>query len=369
MTAPAPYRAIWTYAPDLADRGLPGAVSRLVDSGITHISVATAYHPVEALVLGGTAPTWLSESMSVDYLAGPAAQGTRAEAGVVEAIRSAAGDAGLELTCWLVLNHTSIATARADLATHLVGGRVHRAALCPSNPEARQMVLDLVGRAEDQIRPAALDLESLGWNTRPVAGRVKVGVRLTDLAEYLISLCRCERCLDGDLAFGAQLERWLAEELERETDRWPTDAFIDAHPALAALQARREDVITGLASDIRRVTTSALHVVHSGRLDIAALDLGRLEAVVDRLTVLAYSGNANDIADALHRPIASFGADRVVVGLTATHPELASAAGWQAQLEAAAAVGVRSWSAANLSLINDRRLGWIRPLETAEGAG
>jgi hypothetical protein len=370
VTAPAPYRAIWTYADALADRGLPASVSRLVECGITHVSVATAYHPVEALILGGVEPAWLSEMMSVDYLDGPAAPGVRAGgAGVVKAIRSAAIETGLEFSCWLVLNHTSIATARPDLAAQLVGGRVHRAALCPSNPEARQLVLALVRRAEDQLRPAVVDLESLGWNTRPVAGRVKVGVRLTDLAEYLVSLCRCERCLDGDMALGAQLERWLDDELQRETDRWSTAEFLDANPGLAALQARREEVVIGLASEIRGITSGAIHVVHSGRLDIAALDLERLATVVDRMTVLAYSGNANEIAGVLSQPVATFGADRVVVGLTATYPELTSAAAWQAQLHAAAAVGVRSWSAANLSLITSRRLGWIRPLATAEAAG
>ena len=208
---------------------------------------------------------------------------------------TAAAAAGLDLTAWLVLFNSSLATERPDLAVRPLGGPPQPSLLCPSNPAVREYAVALAREVDERFAPAALDLETVGWGAIP---QPKIGVPLGESERFLVSVCFCDACR-ALVGAPAGIEELLAESDE-----------------LAAFQTAREQVVLDLVREIAASVSARVHVVHWGDPRQAGIDYAALASEADRIVVLGY-GDQTDIARAV--PLA--GPGRLVAGLSLCAPE------------------------------------------------
>lgn len=359
------YRAVWAYPMDLIERGLEREVAPLARSGLTAVSVATAYHPVEALLPENPVRRWLVMPESEVFLPleprrtgalRPVVSRGASVVPIAEALRRH----GLALTAWLVLTHSSLAARHPRVAARLVGGRVHRAALCPAHEAVQDYLVGLVEETERILAPEALDLESLGWNATFNPARVKVGLDVSPVASYLAALCVCGRCA---LREDRSLVRWMGVALGDALHgraRWSSVAeLLEDQPDLGAFQRRREAVVTQLLGTLRASTRAPIHLVHGGEFPAAGLDRAAIAPLIERHTPLAYAPDPRVVRTVLDRASGWLGPERTVAGLSLQTQETPRRSTWRRVHAAVAASGVESWSVYNHSLVDARRLAWL----------
>src|SRR5205085_2219456 len=149
--------------------GPPAELEELRALGFTAVSVAAAYHSVQAFLPENPKRPWLTALRSqLHYRADPSRYGALAPvAGDVDepfAIAAeAVGAAGLDLVAWLVLCHSSLGTDRPELAPRPLGAEPIPGALCPAQPAVREYVCALAAEVDERFSPTALDLETPGW--------------------------------------------------------------------------------------------------------------------------------------------------------------------------------------------------------------
>jgi hypothetical protein len=272
----------------------------------------------------------------------------------VVARRTAA--AGLNLTAWIVLLHSSLASAHPELAVRPLGGPTQPGLLCPSHAAVAEYAVALVREIDELFAPAALDLETTGWGTVPHHPHAKVAMPLGASGRFLLSLCFCDSC--RALA-SPDLPTWVAGRLEAElrgaTEPVDVEELLAENLALAAFQAARESVVVELVRAIAGAVHARVHVVHWGEPRQAGVDYAALASVADRIVVLGYA-DVGGIADAARL----VGAGRVVAGLSLCAPETPDEQTFARAVAATRAVGVDEISVYNHSLVDGARLRWAR---------
>ena len=178
---PLPFRSIWAYPRDLVERGADRELAELRELGFSAMSVAAAYHSVQAYLPENPHRAWWTSPRSqLHYRADPARYGSLAPVqGEPDAPFAAAADAvgrsGLDLIAWLVLCHSSLGTDHPELALRPLGGDPVPGALCPSQPAVQEYVCALAAEVDERFAPAVLDLETPGWVVLPHHHHGKIG--------------------------------------------------------------------------------------------------------------------------------------------------------------------------------------------------
>jgi hypothetical protein len=363
----ASYRAAWAYPWDLVDRGTAACLQELAELGFTAVSAAAVYHSVQAFLPENPRRRWfVAERSHANYTPDRSRYGRlfppAPMPGDGESLERVAGElrrAGLDLTAWVVLLHTSLARQHPELAARPLGGPPQPGVLCPANPEVVEYAVAVAREIDERFAPAALDLEIAGWAAIPHHHHGKVGVALGASGQYLLSLCFCDRC--RALA-RPELPSWVAgrvgDELRGNLAPVPVDELIAGHPDLAAFQAAREQVVSDLVRSIATAVSARVHVVHWGEPRQAGIDYAALAGACDRLVVLDY-GLGGDvpgarIADAAERA----GGDRVIAGMSLCAPETPDEEAFARTKDEVARAGVQQVSVYNHSLVDRARLRW-----------
>ena len=368
------YRAVWAYPWDMADRGVAASLDELAELGFTAVSAAAVYHSVQAFLPENPRRRWfVSERSHANYTAEPARYGRLrppdpmpGDHDSLATVASAVASAGLDLTAWVVLLHTSLARAHPELAARPLGGPPQPGVLCPASPEVAEYAVALAREIDERFAPAAFDLETAGWAAIPHHHHAKVAVTLGASGRYLLSLCFCDRC--RALA-SPDLPAWAARRIDGELRGTiaptPVDQLIAEHPELAAFQAARERVVCDLVRSVREAVSARVHVVHWGEPRQAGVDYAALATVCDRLVVLDYGLGGGVpgalIADAAERA----GADRVIAGVSICAPETPDEHAFADKLREVAGCGVEEISVYNHSLVDRARLRFAAPQRVA----
>jgi hypothetical protein len=320
------------------------------------VSVAASYHSVQAYLPENPQRAWLTELRSqLHYRAASSRYGVLTPvpgdedevfAGAAEAVSAS----GLDLIAWLVLCHSSLGTDHPELALHPLGGAPVPGALCPAQPAVREYACALASEVDDRFAPATLDLETPGWITLPHHHHGKVGAQLGSGARFVAGLCLCTACARlGAADLGARL-RNCGPAIE-------LDELLE-DPELAAFQRAREDVVTDLVSTLAAAVKAKVHVSHWGDPRPAGVDYEALSNAADRVTILAYTADPEEVERILAPVIAACGADRVVAGLTLCHPEMPDEATFRACIDRCRTLGIATVSIYNHSLVDRARLRW-----------
>jgi hypothetical protein len=274
-------------------------------------------------------------------------------------VAAAVAAAGLNLTAWVVLLHSSLANAHPELAVRPLGGPPQTGLLCPSNHTVAEYAVGVAREIDERFAPAALDLETPGWGAVPHHQHAKVAVPLGPSGRFLLSLCFCETC--SALA-SPSLQAWVASRLESElrgTARpVEVEELLAESPELARFQAARERVVAELVRAIAGSVSARVQVVHWGEPRQAGIDYGALASVADRIVVLDYGQGGRAPGATIAEAARLAGADQIVAGLSVCAPETPAEQAFVAAAGAAAAVGVEAMSVYNHSLVDATRLRW-----------
>lgn len=348
---------------DLVDREPGACLEEIAELGFTAVSVAAVYHSVQAFLPENPRRRWFTTARShANYRADPSRYpGLRPpepleDGESFEVVATMAAAAGLNLTAWIVLLHSSLASAHPELAMRPLGGPAQPGLLCPSNPAVAEYAVALVREIDERFTPAALDLETTGWGAVPHHPHAKVAMPLGASGRFLLSLCFCDACR---ALVSPDLPAWVAGRLESElrgtTEPVEVEELLTENAELTAFQAARETVVLDLVQEIAGAVDARVHVVHWGEPRQAGIDYAALASVADRIVVLGYA-DIGEIADAARLA----DANRVVAGLSVCAPETADEEAFARAVAAARTIGVEEISVYNHSLVDSVRLRWAR---------
>ena len=246
-------KAVWAYPWDLVERGAEAELAELARYGYDTVSVAAAYHAVQALAPENPRRLWYTRSSSTLHFAADrgrygAVAPLPAQAGEpFAAAAEAAAGAGLALVAWLVVLHTSLAAEHPGLAVRPLGSAPLGGYLCPAQPAVVEYAAALAADVASRFAPAALDLETAGYggSAPPPARQARRAARRG--RAYLAALCWCDACARmGPPGVEAEAERRLRRELRGEAAAQTLDELLDESPALAERQRGRESAVGAL---------------------------------------------------------------------------------------------------------------------------
>lgn len=298
-------------------------------------------------------------------------------------VREQADRMGLGLVAWIVCLHTSGQASRhADAAQTTVYGDPLEFALCPSHPDVREYVTQLVVDVAVNYEPSAVELESVEYLPFGHGHHHELsGVRLDAYQEFLLGLDFNPHTKADMEQRGVDVER-VASFVRRELDR-----FFDRHveetgvgfdylpqvllrnPDLLEFLRARESIITELITDIAQAvhaeSRSKVHVIlsmwkplHLGWVE--GYDAARLLPVVDRLGLPAYYEPAGIAREVVHlgREISDFA--KVTALIDAGAPLTTVPADLVTAVDTVRGFGIDHLNFYNYSLIRRENLDWIR---------
>ncbi len=250
------YRALYTYAWDLADEGLEVALGRIRPTGINTITLAASYHAgkfVRPHGVGGK--VYFPADGTVYFQARPERYGQIkplinplvAEFDALAELEKQAPD--LDRVAWVVCCHnTPLGQLHPDFTARNAFGDPYPYSLCPAHPAVRDYVVNLCSDLADRYDLAGLALETPGWLPYDHGFHHEFALLPLDrFAKTLLALCFAESTRHAAHAAGidadrlqaktrALLERWFAADLavpdQLATEWWLAEIVSDPEFAL-----------------------------------------------------------------------------------------------------------------------------------------
>jgi hypothetical protein len=275
------YKAIYTYAWDLADAGPTHATRQFRSFGLDTVTIAGSYHAGKFLrPHGESGKVTFPEDGTVYFQADPGRYGAiKPVANALlkerDVLRELCGDGAMSVNVWLVLMHnTLLGTRHPDAVVTNAFGDRYVYNLCPSAPEARAYAIGLARDVTESYPVAGVSLETPGF--LPYAHGFHHEFALNRPNRWLdsqLGLCFCPHCLAGAKKAGVDAERlkaqvaqdvsaYLASDVDFPSDMaeafWLADTRLDGE--LAAFLDWRCSVVTSLVSEIRSLVRKDANV-------------------------------------------------------------------------------------------------------------
>ena len=266
------YKAIYTYAWDLAEEGVSKAVGQFEALGLDTVTIAGSYHAGKFLRPHGRAgKVYFPEDGTVYFKANPARYGAikpvaNSLLSTQDVLRELTSQSAMKTNVWLVLLHnTLLGSAHPDSAVSNAFGDRYIYNLCPSAPDARAYAIGLAQDVTETYPVGGLSMETPGF--LPYAHGFHHEFALNRPNRWLdsqLGLCFCPHCLKGAKAAGINAARlktqvaedvsaYLASDLDYPADMaeafWAADTRTDGD--LKAYLDWRFTVVTSLVRDIR----------------------------------------------------------------------------------------------------------------------
>lgn len=383
------YRAFYSYAWDILERGIPNVIDEVTGLGMNTLSVAGAYHAGKFLRPRGTGgKTYFPEDGTVYFRPDMARYGKikpianhLLDEHDVFAELTAAG--GIQVNAWMVLLHnTRLGMAHPEATVETAFGDRLVYSLCPSNPDARELAVALCKDVTDRYPVIGLSIETPGF--LPSVHGYHHEFNLVKPNRWLdnqLGLCFCEHCRAGAKRAGidadglrakvrADVESYLASDIDLPDDMadamWLADTRTE--PQMAAFLTWRCAVVTSLVAEIREAVRkdAAVAIIPSvarptGGAWYEGTDLKALAAAAGIIEACFYEPSAARVlADAwdVKRRIGDAGALRGI--MRAGHPDLNSAGEVAAAVAGLRAAGIEDVAFYNYGFYRQRSFDWIR---------
>lgn len=266
------YRAIYTYAWDLAETGVTAAVAEFRALGLDTVTYAGSYHAGKFLrPHGNRGKVYFPEDGTVYFRADPGRYGAiKPVANSLlagrDVLRELTEAKGIASNVWLVLLHNALLGTAHPLATvaNAFGDR-YIYSLCPSAPEARAYAVGLARDVTENYPVTGISLESPGF--APYVHGFHHEFALNQPNRWLdsqLGLCFCDHCLAGAKKAGIDsaalkvrvardISDYLASDIDFPADMaeafWLADTRSDGQ--LKAYLDWRCAVVTSLVAEIR----------------------------------------------------------------------------------------------------------------------
>lgn len=382
------YRAIYTYAWDLAETGVPAAIDEFRALHLDTVTIAGSYHAGKFLRPHGQhGKVAMLEDGTVYFHADPSRYGAiKPIANSIlrdtDVLRELTARTDIATNVWLVLLHnTTLGTAHPDSVVRNAFGDPYYYNLCPSAPEARAYAIGLARDVTESYDVSGLSLEAPGFTPYAHGYHHEFALnRSNRWLDSLLGLCFCDHCVAAAQAQGidarrlkaqvaADITAYLDSDVDFPDDMaeafWTADLRADAD--LARYMDFRSATVTSLIGEIRAAVRQevAIAVIPSvarptGGAWYEGTDLRALAEVTGIIEACFYEPSsarvAADLFD-LKRRLRGTGKLRGI--LRPAHPDLSSKPDFLAAVELLKAGGVTELAFYNWGHLRRRNLAWI----------
>ena len=263
------YRAIYAYAWDIAEVGVPAFVSETKALGLDTVTLAGSYHAGKFLrPKGKSGKVYFPEDGTAYFRTVPKRYGKikPLENSLLEqgdTLKALCG-ADIAVNAWMVLLHnTRLGTLHPDSTVENAFGDRYVYSLCPSAPEVRDYAVALCKDVTESYPVIGVSLETPGFLPYQHGFHHEFALlRQNKWLDAQLGLCFCEHCLRGAAQRGidsAGLKKTVADAVETYLDGdldFPDDmaeAFwlADVLGEMGAYLRYRCDTVTSLVAEIR----------------------------------------------------------------------------------------------------------------------
>lgn len=382
------YRAIYTYAWDLAETGIGDACSAFQQLGLDTVTMAGSYHAGKFLRPHGKAgKVYFPEDGTVYFNADPSRYGAikprpNTLLQSTDILRALTDQGDLAVNAWMVLLHnTPLGMAHPDSVVRNAFGDPYYYNLCPSAPEARAYAMGLCRDVTESYPVSGLSLESPGF--APYAHGYHHEFALMKSNRWLesqLGLCFCTHCVAAAGAQGIDaqrlkaqttddIERYLASDIDFPPDMaeafWLAD--IQADGDLRRYMDFRSGVVTSLANEIRAAVRSDATVAiipsvarPTGGAWYEGSDLAALAATTGIIEACFYEPSAERVKSDLFDIVRRLRGQGKIRGiLRPSYPDLASKGEFLAAVAALREGGVDELAFYNWGHLRPSNLAWI----------
>lgn len=382
------YRAIYTYAWDLAETGIATAVTEFHALHLDTVTIAGSYHAGKFLRPHGTGgKVAMLEDGTVYFHADPSRYGTiKPIANSIlkgtDVLRELTARTDIATNVWLVLLHnTTLGTAHPDSVVRNAFGDPYYYNLCPSAPAARAYAIGLARDVTESYDVSGLSLEAPGFTPYAHGYHHEFALnRANRWLDSLLGLCFCDHCVAAAESQGidarrlkaqvaADITAYLDSDVDLPDDMaeafWTADLRADAD--LSRYLDFRSATVTSLVAEIRaavrpEVTIAVIPSVArpTGGAWYEGTDLRALAETTGIIEACFYEPSsarvAADLFD-LKRRLRGTGKLRGI--LRPAHPDLSSKPDFLAAVELLKAGGVTELAFYNWGHLRRRNLAWI----------
>lgn len=382
------YKAIYTYAWDLAEAGVTSATDEFLGLGLDTVTLAGSYHAGKFLRPHGKAgKVYFPEDGTVYFHADASRYGAiKPVANSLLAERDVLGELveqnDMAVNVWLVLMHnTRLGMAHPDSVVRNAFGDPYYYNLCPSAPDARGYAIGLARDVTTSYRVSGISMESPGFAPYVHGFHHEFALMKSNRwLESMLGLCFCDHCVAGAEETGIDARRFKAEVagdieayLNSDID-YPEDmaeafwrADIAAKGDLRRYLDFRSDVVTSLVAEIRQSVRDDVNVavIPSVARPTAGAwyegsDLGALAKTAGIVETCFYEPDAmrvkSDLFDIRRR---LNGAGKLRGILRPSYPDLSTQAEFMAAIEALRGGGVDELAFYNWGHLRKANLAWI----------
>ncbi|MDF1775979.1 MAG: hypothetical protein P1V13_08120 [Rhizobiaceae bacterium] len=382
------YKAIYTYAWDLAEAGVPAATKEFLGLGLDTVTLAGSYHAGKFLrPHGKNGKVYFPEDGTVYFHADPSRYGAiKPVANSVLAERDVLSELieqnEMAVNVWLVLLHnTRLGMANPNSVVRNAFGDPYYYNLCPSAPEARAYAIGLARDVTQSYQVSGISMEAPGFTPYAHGFHHEFALMKTNpWLENMLGLCFCDHCVAGAEKAGVDARRFKAEvagDIEAYLDSdidTPTDmaeafwrADIAANGDLRRYLDYRSGVVTSLVAEIRASVRSDVNVAvipsvarptagawyEGSDLNALARTAGIVETCFYEPDAMRVKADLFDIRRRLK------GAGKLRGILRPSYPDLSTQAEFMAAIEALRDGGVDELAFYNWGHLRKANLAWI----------
>ena len=381
------YRAIYSYAWDVAERPLADFAREVRGLGLNTVTLAGSYHAGKFIrPRGKQGKVYFPEDGTVYFRADPRRYGRiKPIANSLNTDRDVfreLSDAGVAVNAWMVLLHnTRLGAAYRDATVENAFGDRYVYSFCPSAPEAREYAVALCKDITENYPVLGVSVEAPGF--APFVHGFHHEFALMKQNRWLdnqLGLCFCSHCLKSATTAGIDanrlrarvcedIESCLAGDFDIPDDMaeafWLGDTRTDGD--LSKFLAWRCEVVTSLIREIKAAIRKdvVLAVIPSvARPTCGAWyegsDLKALAETAGIIEACFYEPNAVRVrADAwdVKRRLRGVGSIRGI--LRPAHPDLKSKSEVVAAVEGLKEAGITDIAFYNYGLLRPAGLSWI----------
>lgn len=249
------YKAMYSYAWDLAETGVGAAVDEFLGLGLDTVTIAGSYHAGKFLRPHGKSgkvyfpedgTTYFQTDTTRYGAIKPLPNSLLAEQDVLRALVE---DGRMAVNVWLVLLHNTAQGMRhPDSVVHNAFGDPYIYNLCPSAPEARAYAKGLAKDVTESYPVAGISMEAPGFTPYAHGYHHEFALmRSNPWLENLLGLCFCDHCVARAETQGIDARR-LKAQVASDIGAY-LDSDIDFPPDMAEAFWRADIVADG---DLRR---------------------------------------------------------------------------------------------------------------------
>ena len=382
------YKAIYTYAWDLAETGVATAGKEFRDLGLNTVTIAGSYHAGKFMRPHGKAgKVYFPDDGTVYFNADPSRYGDIKPVpnrllGERDVLRELVETSGMAVNVWLVLLHnTRLGMAHPDAVVRNAFGDPYYYNLCPSAPDARAYAIGLASDVTKSYPVSGISIEAPGFSPYAHGYHHEFALMKSNpWLENMLGLCFCDHCVTAAEKKGIDARRFKAEVvadisayLDSDID-YPADmaeafwrADIAADGDLRRYLDFRNGVVTSLVAEIRSAVRPDADVAvipsvarptsgawYEGS-DLAALAeaTGIIEACFYEPSAMRVKADLFDIRRRLR------GAGKLRGILRPSHPDLSTKSEFLAAVEVLRDGGVDELAFYNWGHLRRANLAWI----------